>query len=381
MTTNLRINRIFFPLESLEDMAGNQADSLHSQIRCHRLWTTLTCLLCVCGLLCVTLVTGFAAPAQQTTDPVFVGAGDIADCRSPHDTETANLLDAIPGAVYTLGDNVYERGTLADFTNCYEPTWGRHKARTYPAVGNHDYVTAGASGYYTYFGAAASPLEPNCTTNCKGYYSYDLGAWHIIVLNSQSAANAGSPQEQWLRADLAAHPTACTLAYWHIPRFSSGSTLTDNKYLAFWQALYAAGADVVLNGHEHFYERFAPQNPNGQADAARGIRQFIVGTGGRDLQGFGTIHRNSEVRNNKAWGVLKLTLHATSYDWTFVPVAGQSFTDTGSANCVAAAGPTATPLPTATPTSAPTPLPTRTVEPPVPAMPGQRLFFPIIQHF
>jgi hypothetical protein len=278
----------------------------------------------------------------QTGDPVLVGAGDIANCNRSEDEATAQLLDDIAGTVFTVGDHAYPDGTLAEFNDCYDPTWGRHKARTRPAAGNHDYhadpavpgSVADGRGYYGYFGAAASPLDTNCTRNCKGYYSYDLGEWHIIVLNSEIPRAAGSAQEQWLRADLAAHPRVCTLAYWHRPRFSSGRHGNVLSVRSFWEALYEHGADVVLNGHDHTYERFAPQNPSGQADPTRGIREFVVGTGGVGLYPFPIIQPNSEVRNNTAHGVLKLTLHPTSYDWEFIPIAGQTFTDTGSANCV-----------------------------------------------
>jgi len=271
----------------------------------------------------------------QAADPVFVGAGDIATCDDKNQAKsTAQLLDDIPGTVFTLGDNAYPDGTLTQFTNCYGTTWGRHKDRTRPSPGNHDYHTAGAAGYYTYFGATASPLDPNCTDDCEGYYSYNLGTWHIIALNSEIAHGAGSAQEQWLRADLAAYQNLCTLAYWHKPRFSSGKHGNNSSFQPFWQALYDYRADVVLNGHDHTYERFAPQNPTGQADPTRGIREFVVGTGGGSLYSFPAVQANSEVRNNTTWGVLKLTLHPSSYDWEFIPIAGQNFTDAGSTNCV-----------------------------------------------
>jgi hypothetical protein len=276
----------------------------------------------------------------QTSDPVLVGAGDIASCSHNRDEATALLLDSIPGTVFTLGDNVYPDGTLAQFNDCYAANWGRHKNRTRPAPGNHDYHTPGAAGYFDYFGAAAGDRS-------KGYYSYNLGAWHLIALNSEIDHSAGSAQEQWLRTDLAAHSNVCTLAYWHSPRFSSGQHGNDNDSQALWQALYDYRADVVLNGHDHTYERFAPQNPNGQADS-RGIREFVVGTGGAGLYPFPTIQPNSEKRNNTVYGVLKLTLHASSYDWQFVPIAGQTFTDSGTANCVSGA---AVPTPTRTPTA------------------------------
>ena len=304
----------------------------------------------------------------QSADPVFVGAGDIASCGGNQDELTAQLLDGIAGTVFTLGDNVYPDGTATQFPDCYGPTWGRHKNRTRPSPGNHDYHTAGAAGYYGYFGAVASPLEINCTQDCKGYYSYNLGAWHIIALNSEIDHTAGSVQEQWLRADLAGNQSMCTLAYWHRPRFSSGNHGNNSTYQPFWQALYDYGADLILNGHDHTYERFAPQSPIGQAAPTRGIREFVVGTGGAGLYPFPSIQRNSEARNNTNWGVLKLTLHATSYDWRFIPIAGQNYTDAGTGNCVNVSptpGPTATrtptPTTTRTPTAGPSPTPTATI--------------------
>ena len=265
------------------------------------------------------------------TDPVFVGAGDIASCASSGDEATASLLDGIPGTVYTLGDNAYDSGTDDEFANCYNSSWGRHKARTRPSVGNHEYLTPGASGYYNYFGAAAGESS-------KGYYSYDLGAWHIVALNSMcqnvGGCGASSPMVTWLMGDLATNPSSCTLAYWHHPVFSSGSEHGNNpKMIPSWDALYAAGADVVLSGHDHDYERFAPQTSSGVEDPEGGIREFVVGTGGGSPRAFGTIRANSEVRNSDTNGVLKLTLHATSYEWQFVPASGKTFADSGSSNC------------------------------------------------
>ena len=290
----------------------------------------------------------------QSSDPVFVGAGDISNCSRTQDEATAQLLDNISGTVFTLGDNVYPDGTASQFRDCYDPTWGRHKNRTRPSPGNHDYHTSGASGYYNYFGSIAGDLG-------KGYYSYNLGAWHIISLNSETGYSAGSAQEQWLKADLAANQSVCTLAYWHHPRFSSGQHGNITRSQPFWQALYEDGADVILSGHDHTYERFAPQNPNGQADSNRGIRQFVVGTGGAGLYAFSSIQPNSQIRNNTTYGVLKLTLHATSYDWQFVPIAGQNFTDSGTGNCVGASGPV--PTATRTPTTGAANTPTRTPTP------------------
>ena len=260
-------------------------------------------------------------------DPVLVGAGDIASCASSGDEATANLLDTIAGTIFTTGDNAYESGLTSEYDNCYNPTWGRFKDRTKPSAGNHDYKTAGASGYYAYFGVAAG--DP-----AKGYYSYDLGDWHIIVLNSEISTSASSAQVTWLRQDLASNTVTCTLAYWHKPRFSSGSTHGSNPGMQpLWQALYDYRADVVLNGHDHNYERFAPQTPAGVADP-NGIREFVVGTGGISHYGFGPPLANSEIRNGDTYGVLKLTLHATDYDWEFIPVAGKTFSDNGTASCV-----------------------------------------------
>jgi len=266
-----------------------------------------------------------------SSDPVLIAAGDLASCISSGDEATAQLVERLDGTVATLGDHAYDMGSAPQFEACYAPTWGRFKDRTRPAPGVHDYLTPGGADYFYYFGAAAGELG-------KGYYSYDLGAWHLLVLNSicwaAQGCAAGSAQEQWLRADLAAHPARCTLAYWHHPRFSSGLHGNFIPVQPFWQALYDNGAEVVLNAHDHLYERFTPQDSNGAADATRGLREFIVGTGGRSHSRFGSvIQPTSEVHNADTFGVLKLTLHPTSYDWEFIPAAGESFTDSGSAPC------------------------------------------------
>jgi hypothetical protein len=273
------------------------------------------------------------APPPPPGSEVLVGAGDIAVCGSTGDDATANLLVGISGTVFTLGDNAYPNGSTSDYANCYDGSWGRVKARTMPTPGNHEYQTANAAGYFAYFGSVAG--DPT-----KGYYSYNLGAWHIIVLNSNSQCTtvscaAGSLQEQWLRADLAANTKSCTLAYWHHPRFNSGLEHGNTLAVApFWNALYEFGAEIVLNGHEHLYERFAPQTPNAVADPTNGIRQFTVGTGGASLYSFkSTFEPNSERRNNTSMGVLKLTLKDGGYDWEFIPVAGATFTDSGSGSC------------------------------------------------
>jgi chitodextrinase len=267
-----------------------------------------------------------APPPPTSSDPVVAAAGDI--CASATDcAPTATLLDQInPTRVLTLGDNAYNDGAASEYTSYYDPNWGRVKSKTSPAPGNHEYHTAGAAGYFGYFGSQAP----------APYYSYDLGAWHVISLASDAGVSpaAGGTEETWLKADLAAHPTQCTLAYWHEPRWSSGTTHgNDSSWSAVWNDLYNAHADLVLNGHEHNYERFAPQNPNGTADP-KGIREIVAGTGGASHgYPFGTPLPNSEVRNDTTWGVLKLTLHPTSYDWTFTPIAGSTFTDSGTTTC------------------------------------------------
>jgi hypothetical protein len=270
------------------------------------------------------------------SDATLFAAGDIA-CASITPTPTSCwqgptsdiLVEGRADAVLGLGDHQYEKGTLEAFNKSFHPTWGRVKASIHPVPGNHEYNTPGASGYFDYFGAAAGGRS-------TGYYSFDLGAWHLIALNGNCSivpCAAGSAQETWLRNDLATHPSTCTLAYWHQPTWSS--TRPDKSVgQAFIRALYEAGAEVVLVGHDHVYERFAPQTPEGQVDPSFGIRQFIAGMGGRSHYEFKTIHPNSEARNNDTFGVLKLTLHSQSYEWTFVPAWGDGpFTDTGTEAC------------------------------------------------
>jgi hypothetical protein len=272
-----------------------------------------------------------ATPAWEPhPSPVFVGAGDIASCYDDNDEATARLLDEIEGTVFTLGDNAYDHGSAVQFAACYAPTWGRHLARTRPTPGNHDYSTHVASAYFAYFGERAG--DP-----AQGYYSFELGEWHIVALNTNCAevggCGEGSDQLAWLRADLAAHPGQCTLAYGHHPRYSSGGHDDDADLTQIWELLHDGGVDVVLSGHDHTYERFAPQDSTGAVDAVGGIRQFVVGTGGARLYGFEAIRPNSEVRNSETFGVLALTLQPTSYVWEFVPIAGADFSDRGSTVC------------------------------------------------
>jgi hypothetical protein len=300
-------------------------------------------LACLFAIAILALGSLFAQTAKRTatgdqtsaasSDPVLVGAGDIASCDDLSGAEaTATLIEKIPGTVFAVGDLAYPDGSDEQFAKCYNPTWGRFKDRTRPAPGNHEYHRNGASGYNRYFGAAAG--DPK-----KGYYSYDLGAWHIISLNSECAGvgscDVASPQGQWLKQDLAQHPSACTLAYFHKPLFSSGARHgNDRKMKPLWDLLYQAGAEIVINGHDHDYERFAPQTPEGKPDADRGIREFVVGSGGKNShRSFGSPQPQSEVRNSDTFGVLKVTLHPTSYDWEFVPQAGKTFTDSGSGQC------------------------------------------------
>jgi Calcineurin-like phosphoesterase len=291
------------------------------------------------ALLGTTLLALGCAPERPPQPPpsgeVIVAAGDIADCGSEGDEATARLVEGIDGGtVLALGDLAYPDGTAEEFKECYKPTWGQFKERTKPTPGNHDYETEGASAYFDYFGAAAG--DPS-----EGYYSYDLNSWHIVSLNSNCGegevrCGPGSAQRQWLEEDLAANSDEgqCTLAYMHHPRFSSGEEHGSTPKLEpLWEALYEAGADVVLSGHEHNYERFAPQDPNGKADPQRGIREFVVGTGGKSHYPIVDPIANSEVHNDETYGVLKLTLRPRSYEWQFVPVEGETFSDSGSARC------------------------------------------------
>lgn len=284
-----------------------------------------------------------AESTAASSAPVIAAAGDIACSPSDPDfnggkgTATRCHMKATSdlmvgrglAAVLPLGDEQYVSGTLAEFRGSYDASWGRLNGIARPVPGNHEYLTAGAKGYFSYFGAAGG--NPG-----RGYYSYDIGAWHLVALNANcpkvGGCGAGSPQETWLRSDLAAHPASCTLAYWHQPRFSSAQASDVGATAALWRALYAARAEIILNGHKHTYERFAPQTPAGALNRSRGIREFVVGTGGEELEGFVGVRPNSEVRSS-TFGVLLLTLRPAAYDWRFVPEAGASFTDSGTERC------------------------------------------------
>ncbi|MGH7537913.1 MAG: Ig-like domain-containing protein [Gemmatimonadales bacterium] len=263
---------------------------------------------------------------------IILTAGDISDCGNNNDEATAQILDANPVfPVYILGDNVYENGTTSEFNNCYNPTWGRHKARTFASAGNHEYNTSGATPYYNYFGAAAGPAG-------LGYFSYEQGAWHIIVLNTNISMGSSSAQGQWLAADLAAHPNLCSLAYFHHPLYSStggsgSGGVTYSGVRPLYDQLYAAGVDVILAGHRHFYERMAKMKPDGTADDVRGFREFIVGTGGKSGGSVSNSHPRTEVANGTTFGVMRMHLYDDSYAWKFLPVAGKTFSDSGSTAC------------------------------------------------
>jgi acid phosphatase type 7 len=272
-------------------------------------------------------------PPGPPSGEVIVAAGDIADCTSQDDEATARLVGGMEGTVLTLGDNAYPEGTAQDFEECYDPSWGQFKERTMPSPGNHEYHTEGARGYFDYFGEAAG--DPD-----EGYYSYDLGAWHIVALNSNCGeaeirCGPGSAQVRWLEEDLADNDeVACTLAYFHHPLFTSGEYRPGEERMErLWEILYDAGVDVVLNGHDHNYQRFAPQDPEGRADPEGGIREFVVGTGGRSLYEIPNPIANTEVYNDQIYGVLELSLQQKRYEWEFVPVEGENFTDSGGAQC------------------------------------------------
>ncbi len=340
--------------------------------------SALLTLLLFVGLVSLVSFLSQSQTISAAGDPVIVAAGDIAcdpaastfnsgnggstSCRQKY---TYDLIANInPTAVLALGDDQYYCGSLTAFQKSYALSWGKVKSITKPVPGNHEYITspgsvpstgctsanAGAAGYFNYYGSLAGPSG-------KGYYSYDIGAWHLIALNSQcnsvGGCGSGSAQESWLRSDLSAHPNQCILAYWHVPRWSSGGQ-GSTVVATFVTDLYNAHADLILSGHDHTYERFALQSPSGTLDTARGIRQFVVGTGGANHTTFTTTAANSQVRNDNTFGVIKLTLHSGSYDWQFVPEAGKTFTDSGTQACHNASSTQVTPTLTRTPTTTPT---------------------------
>jgi hypothetical protein len=283
------------------------------------------------------IVTGASSPAAVTPVPgasgapiILLGAGDIGNCSLPGAAKTSDLLVGQPGLIFTAGDNAYEDGTAANYADCYAPTWGRVLDRTIlPAAGNHDWVTPDAAGYRGYFGAKAAPQGVT-------WYSTDLGSWHVIVLDSNCTFIGGcddaSPEGLWLKNDLRASSAFCTLAIWHHPRFSSGEHGDDLAVTPFWDQLHAAGAELVINGHDHNYERFAPQDPSGKVERPGGLREIVVGTGGAELRTFKAQAPNSEFREAGVYGVLRLTLLPANYEWKFLPV-DSDIADSGSTPC------------------------------------------------
>ena len=269
-------------------------------------------------------------PVANTTPQTgltLLAAGDIATCQNEFDEATAKILDQYPGSlILTLGDNVYDSGKISEYLNCYEPTWGRHRDRTYPSIGNHDYGTAGGDDYFSYFERS----KPS-------YYSFNRGNWHFIALDSNCSITAcavGSEQEVWLKNDLnKITDDKCVLAYMHHPRISSGKHGNDDEVQPLWDALYQERVDIVLSGHDHTYERFSPLAPDGTVDSARGLRYFVAGTGGKDLYEFEQIKTGSVARNNTEHGVIKFELKTDSFSWKFLHVEGGTFTDSGSAKC------------------------------------------------
>lgn len=278
------------------------------------------------GILVLGLIA--AASLAKETAPVVLIAGDVAQCDSPGAHRTGQIIKSLPYPILALGDLAYPDGSAENFAHCYAPSWGAFKDRTYPAPGNHEYRTPGATAYFDYFGARAGAAG-------KGYYSFELGAWHIVALNSNRELEADSAQLRWLEADLRQHRQRCVLAYWHHPRYSSGPHGSDARTQAFWALLHRQGVSVVVTGHDHIYERFAPMNAQGAQDPIRGIRSFVVGTGGAQRYELKQRLALSEAAQSESWGVLKMTLNADGYAWEFLPVAGQTFRDAGSAQCVA----------------------------------------------
>ena len=288
-------------------------------------------------------VTPTATPIASTTpdpipDAVLLVAGDIAACSRDGDSATAAILERYPDArVQTLGDNAYDKGTARQF-GCFHDTWGVAYDRLQPALGGHDYMTEGAAGYFGYFAERLAPFAPTANRPTMGWYAYDLGAWRIIVLNSIcdriGGCDAASPEVAWLRDELATTPAPCSLAVIHNPRFSSGRKENEPRVQPLWEELQNAGVEMVLSGDNHAYERLAPLTPTGERDPS-GIRQFVVGTGGRSHYSFteGAIHPDTEARDDQTFGVLKLTLSDGSYGWQFLPEAGKSFTDAGQQEC------------------------------------------------
>jgi hypothetical protein len=288
----------------------------------------VTLALLVVAPVCTTSTARGGAPRRKAKPAVLLAAGDIADCSSDGAKLTSDLILHRSGTVAALGDNAYPSGSPRDFADCFAPTWGRFKSRIRPAIGNHEYITAGASGYFGYYGKAAHPPG--------AYYSYRLGSWHVVVINSECAyiggCGPGSGELNWLRSDLARHPARCTLAYWHEPRFSSGPHGPNPAMQPIWAALAKAGADVVLSGHDHLYQRFAPLDASGRM-SSKGIREFVVGTGGGSHYSAERVSLGSRKIITNTWGVLRLVLRAGGYSWQFLSAPSGKVLDSGSSSC------------------------------------------------
>lgn len=275
------------------------------------------------------------ANSRRRGTAIVLAAGDIAECEHQGDEATSRILARYPMAtIVTLGDNAYQHGTPTEYRNCYASSWGKFKDRTRPTTGNHDEATKNAQGYWDFFGPRGGPYD-------QYYYSYDLGDWHVVVLNSDcwrvGGCDPGDPQTEWLRSDLEEHRAGCTLAYWHRPPFTSGRyglPKDTRRVMPLWGVLYDEGVDVLLVGHDHDFERFEPMDADGNPDPAKGVREFVVGTGGGNLRGFKNPPLpTTAVRNASTWGVLRLTLSPGKYAWTFLPVAGEAFIDSGVGAC------------------------------------------------
>jgi hypothetical protein len=293
---------------------------------------TSTILMIKAGVICIAILAAGLA-VNHTLLPkgeTFIGAGDVSFCDSNGDVLTGKILDRFPGTIFVLGDISNDSGRKEEYANCFDPAWGRFKSRMKPAIGNHDYLTANGANYFAYFGAIAGPPG-------LGYYSYDLGAWHIIVLNSECGTSdcaAGSAQEKWLRNDLANHHAQCILAYWHAPPFSSGTDADEPRVLPLYKDLDDADVDVLLTGHQHHYERFIAQDTDGDSKPGEGIREFIVGTGGvwTDPVRVPPL-RNSQALFTDTFGLLKMELYPGWYTWQFIPVPGKPRSDWGTDTC------------------------------------------------
>jgi hypothetical protein len=272
------------------------------------------------------------SPSTPTSPPpvapitaVLVGAGDIALCGGEGARQTAALLTGIDGTVTAVGDLAYMEGTPEQFLRCYDPAWGPFKSRTRPIPGNHEYMTAGAAAYYAYFGDRAGPPG-------LGYYSYQAGTWLVLAVNSNIPVGTGSAQLEWARSELRGETSPCVAVYVHHPRFSSGPNGNSDNVRDLWALLYEYKVEFVVSGHDHLYERYAPQDGAGRLDLERGVRMFVAGTGGHDAYAVTRVQPNSEVRHS-GWGVLKFTLASDRYSWDFIAVPGQSFSDMGTTTC------------------------------------------------